>query len=213
MRAFEDGANRPYLHLVDGGVSDNLGMRAILEGFEHLESSPGFRRSMRIDTLRRIVVIVVNSLSNPITDWDRNERPPNDLQLVLKATGVPIDRYSYEAVELLKDMIYRWQTTRDLRAAGAFANAGNPALARAAANVPNIDIFAIDVSFEALADAKERAYLMDLPTSFVLPPESVDRLRAAAGTILRDSTEFQRLVKTMNTSRPPASLAPAIEIR
>ena len=213
MRAFEDGANRPYLHLVDGGVSDNLGMRAILEGFEHLESSPGFRRSMRIDTLRRIVVIIVNSLSNPMTDWDRNERPPNDLQLVLKATGVPIDRYSYEAVELLKDMIYRWQTTRDLRAAGAFANAGNPALARAAANVPNIDIFAIDVSFEALADAKERAYLMDLPTSFVLPPEAVDRLRAAAGTILRDSTEFQRLVKTMNTSRPPASLAPAIEIR
>ena len=213
MRAFQDGVNRPYLHMVDGGVSDNLGMRAILEGFEHLESSPGFRRSMRIDTLHRIAVIVVNSLSNPSTGWDKSERPPNDLQLVLKATGVPIDRYSYEAVELLKDMIYRWQTTRDLRAAGAFANAGNASLARAAANVPNINIFAVDVSFEALIDKQERAYLMDLPTSFVLPAESVDRLRAAAGTILRESPDFQNLVKAMNNARPPATLAPAIDIR
>jgi NTE family protein len=213
MRAFQDGANRPYLHLVDGGVSDNLGMRAILEGFEELEASPGFRRAMRADSLRRIAVIVVNSLSNPSTGWDKSERPPNDLVLTLKAVGVPIDRYSYEAVELLKDMVYRWQVTRDLRAAGAFANAGNPKLARAAADVPNIDVYAIDVSFEALSDAQERAYLMDLPTSFVLPAESVDRLRAAAGKILRESPDFQRLLQEMNTPRPPAKVSPPIEIR
>ena len=32
-----------------------------------------------------------------------------------------------------------------------------------------------------MPDAEEREYLMNLPTSFVLPPEAVDRLRAAAG--------------------------------
>jgi NTE family protein len=213
MRSFQDSANRPYLHLVDGGVSDNLGMRAILEGFEELEASPAFRRSLKVDSLRRIAVIVVNSASNPSTDWDKSERPPNDLVLVLKATGVPIARYSYESVELLKDLVYRWQNTRDLRAAGAFANAGNPNLARAAASVPNIDVYAIDVSFEALQDAQERTYLMNLPTSFRLPPEAVDRLRAAAGEILRTSPDFKRLVNEMNNSKPPESVAPAIQVR
>ena len=32
--AFADGANRPYIHLVDGGVADNVGMRSVLAVLE-----------------------------------------------------------------------------------------------------------------------------------------------------------------------------------
>jgi NTE family protein len=213
MRAFEDGANRPYLHLVDGGISDNLGVRAILEVFEQLELSAGYQRALRIDKVRRIAVFVVNSLSDPETDWDEHERPPNDVQILVKATGVPIDRYSYEAVELLKDTAARWQTVRALRAAGVFANAGNPELAKAAANVPTLDIFSIDVSFDAINDETERRYLKDQPTSFVLPPEAVDRLRAAAGEAIRNSADFKRLVREMSASKPPEPVAPPIQVR
>ena len=100
-------------------------------------------------------MFVVNSLSVPKTDWDGRERPPSTSLILLKATGVPIDRYSYEAVELLKDIIARWQTVRRFREAGAFANAGNPELARAV-DVPDTELYSIDVSFTALQDAKER---------------------------------------------------------
>ncbi len=65
----------------------------------------------------------------------------------------------------------------------------------AAIRVPQAEVYAIDVSFAALPDAKERDYLNQQPTSFVLPPEAVDRLRAAAGTIILASPEFQRLLK------------------
>jgi NTE family protein len=34
-----------------------------------------------------------------------------------------------------------------------------------------------------------------LPTSFALPKAAVDRLRAAAGTIIVSSPDFQRLLK------------------
>ena len=51
------------------------------------------------------------------------------------------------------------------------------------------------MSFAALKDKAELAYLNQQPTTFVLPPEAVDRLRAAAGTIIMASPEFQRLVK------------------
>jgi NTE family protein len=212
MRSFEDGASRPYLHLVDGGVSDNLGVRGILGAFEQAELSPEFQRVL-FNTIRRVAVFVVNSLSDPETAWDRHEGPPNDVQILVKATGVPIDRYSYEAVELLKDTAARWQNVRALRAAGAFANAGNPVLARAAANMPNIDIFSIDVSFDAIPDETEGRYLKDLPTSFVLPPEAVDRLRAAAGEAIRSSPDFQRLVHDMTQAKPIESVAPPIQIR
>ena len=61
--------------------------------------------------------------------------------------------------------------------------------------MPDAEIYAIDVSFAALKDKTELDYLNRQPTTFVLPPEAVDRLRAAAGTIIMDSPEFQRLLK------------------
>ena len=208
MKMFEDSANRPYIHLVDGGVSDNLGMRALLEV---LESAEAGRRMRYLEGVKRIVVLVVNSLSQPAVDWDRSERPPSDVEILIKAAGVPIDRYSYEAIELLKDLIARWQTARAIRASSAFVGGSNPMLSRAS-DVPDIDVFPIDVSFSADPDAAERAYLNDLPTSFVLPPEAVDRLRGAAARILWASPDFQRLMTTLHAAvivPPKPAEAPA----
>ena len=61
-----------------------------------------------LDNVKRIVVVVVNSLSVPKTNWDQSERPPGTFEILIKATGVPIDRYSFETVELMRDMIARW---------------------------------------------------------------------------------------------------------
>jgi NTE family protein len=93
---------------------------------------------------------------------------------------------------LLRDMMARWNMLRRLRESPAFVPSRDPAMA-ALVNVPDIDLYAIDVSFKALKDPVEREYLNQLPTSFVLPPEAVDRLRQAAATIMRDSPEFKRL--------------------
>ena len=98
---------------------------------------------------------------------------------MIKATGVPIDHYSYESMELLKDKKARWQSLRRLRQSEAFANNTDPAIANDLKS-PDIEIYPIDVSFPALTDKAEFEYLNNLPTSFVLPPEAVDRLRAAA---------------------------------
>ena len=61
--------------------------------------------------------------------------------------------------------------------------------------VPDAEIYAIDVSFSQLKDKEEMKYLNKQPTSFFLPSEAVDRLRAAAGEIILESPEFQRLQK------------------
>jgi NTE family protein len=215
LEALGDGARRPYLHLVDGGVSDNVGMRGVLDALELLEALHNAGRPTRLDSARRIIVFVVNSLSTPPTNWDASESPPGVVQVMLKSAGVPIDHYSYESVELLKDMAMRWRTLRLIRDSAAMANNKDPAVA-AALRSPEAEIYAIDVSFPQLEDKAERDYLNQQPTTFVLPDEAVDRLRAAAGTIIMASPEFQRLLKDVGarivTDAPGEGAAAAVPV-
>jgi NTE family protein len=206
-QAFADGIRRPYLHLVDGRVSDNVGMRTVLDSLEILESLYEMGRPTPLDSAKRIIVFIVNSLSSAPTDWDRSENPPGTVDILLKAAGTPIDAFSYESVELLKDTAALWQAMRRIRNSEAYAANKDPAVA-AALHVPDAEIYAIDVSFSALKDKAELDYLNQQPTSFVLPAEAVDRLRAAAGTIIMASPEFQRLMKDVGArvaAEPPAA--------
>ena len=210
-QAFRDSVHRPFLHLVDGGISDNVGMRAVLDALEVLEALHDAGLPSPIDNVRKIVVISVNSLSSPPTKWDESENPPGTVDVLLKAAGTPIDAFSYEAVELLRDTAARWQTLRRIRNSPAYATNKDPAVA-AALRVPEAEIYAIDVSFPMLKDKAELDYLNQQPTSFVLPAEAVDRLRAAAGTIIMDSPEFKRLLKDVGAkivAPPPAAGGPA----
>jgi NTE family protein len=215
LQSYED-ARRPFVHLTDGGLSDNLGMRGVLETLEEAETLSALGQPSPFDHVRRIVVFVVNSRSSPKTDWDQSEHPPGAIPLLIKATGVPIDHYSYESIETMKDMIARWRAMRRLRESASFDANADPAVQELLRS-PNIDLYVIDVSFAALEDNAEREYLNELATSFVLPPEAIDRLRAAARKLVRDSPDFQRLLKDAGaklieggaTSAPPAGRAPA----
>ena len=197
--AFGDSVNRPFLHLVDGGVSDNVGMRAVLDALEVLEALNEAGVPTPLNSVKRIIVFVVNSLSSPPTKWDKSEDPPGTVDILLKSAGTPIDAFSFEAVELLRDTAAQWNSARLIRNSAAMATNKDTAVA-AALRIPNAEIYAIDVSFPALKDKAELDYLNLQPTSFVLPAEAVDRLRAAATTIIMDSPEFKRLLKDVGAT-------------
>ena len=199
LRAYQDGLARPYIHLVDGGVSDNLAMRSILEVLDEFEALRYLGQPTPLDGIRRVAIVVVNSLSKPRTGWDKLVGAPGPIDVLLQATGVPIDYYSFEAIGQARDTAARWRTYRAIRDSGAIADRADPAL-RAVERVPEAELYVIDVSFDALPDPAEREYLNSQPTSFVLSAEAVDRLRAAGREILLQSPDFRRLLADLGAA-------------
>jgi len=209
LQEFRNSKEHPYIHLVDGGLADNLGVRAILEAMEEFETNAAFREAFHLQLTsgerHRVVLIVVNSLAVPKTNWDKSESPPGLASQLLKSSGVPMSRYTAESIDLMKDLVYRWQTERELKILQA--RLAGESEAQADALVPKIDVYGINIGFEQIADPMERNYFMSLPTSFVLKPEEVDRLRAIAATLLHQSEEYQRLLKALGAEPPKEGAA------
>ncbi len=194
LQVYADRTKRPFLHLVDGGVSDNIGVRGALDILGTFESLHAAGIPTPFDHVRNFFVFVVNSLATPPNDWDLHEDPPGTFDVLMKATGTPIDRYSYDTVETLKDIQARWEALRDARDAVSPGSQPSPKL-NFVLRAPDANIYVIDVSFAALTDEAERDYLNRLPTSFSLPDEAVDRLRAAARAAILESPVIQQMFK------------------
>jgi len=194
LQELDDAVEDRYFHLVDGGVSDNLGLRGVLDYLETFEALRGAGQATPLDHVRRIIVFVVNSVSSPSSAWNASETTPGTLAILMKSAGVPIDRYATESIELLRDIDARWTALRQIRDSVAFAKDKDRSL-DFVVNAPNADIYTVDVSFQALKDKSERDFLNQLPTSFVLSDEAVDRLRAAAAKLVLDSPDLREALK------------------
>jgi NTE family protein len=57
----------------------------------------------------------------------------------------------------------------------------------------------VELAFDSLGDPEERHFFNNLPTSFNLPDETVDRLQDAGHRLLRESEDFQRLLDLLRS--------------
>jgi NTE family protein len=144
-------------------------------------------------------VIAVNSRSAPDTDWDQKPAPPSIVPQLIQASSIPIDRFSFESVELLRDIAARWPDRREFESARRI-DAGQ-SRTEAEAAVPKITFDAIDVSFDAIENPAERREFMEMPTTFFLPPESIDRLRELGPAPARLATSIRFCSSALRSSR------------
>ena len=142
--------------------------------------------------------MIVNAHSEPGTKADLDENPPSFVFQLLQASGVPIDRYSFDTVETLKDMatVIKWR--RELRVAQA--RLAGATQAEAEASLPDVTLEVVSISCDEIKDPEERSYFMSLPTSFSLPPEAIDRLNKMAGQLMRQSPDYESVLRQFNAT-------------
>jgi NTE family protein len=183
--SFLDERQKPYFYLVDGGVSDNLGIRAILD---RIMMKGGLREVLeRAEAagVRRIAFIIVDAEVSAKPSWGLGDIPGLGAVLDVSST-VMVNKYNFEMLDLLRRTIRDWQ-------------------AEDAARHKPLDFYIVHVTFDSLPEKKDRDYFHSIPTTLSLSAEQVDRLREAAATLLWGSPEFQRLIRDMGGKRlqPP----------
>lgn len=191
MLPFLDSQKKPYFHLVDGGVADNLGLRAVLERVTLMGDPWTTLKYANLERVHKIVFVVVNAETEIDTKWDRFETNPPFAVKLDSYSSIAIARYNTDTMALLSESFNRWAD--EIRR----GRCGSSKINTEPGSCGDIDFYLVEVKFDALDDEAERHYFKQLPTSFALKPDEVDRLRDAARRILAKSKEFQRLVSDL----------------
>ncbi|MBA4373738.1 MAG: patatin [Thermodesulfovibrio sp.] len=191
IKPYLDSEKKPYLHLIDGGVADNLGLRAIVDRIVFRGDFWKTIRNTHHENVRKVVFMVVNAETQPDSALDRMESPPAFAAMLESYATIAIERYNVETIALLKENLKEWAgQVRAGRCSGR-------TVSTEPGSCGDIEFYMVEVNFDALTDEAERWYFKRLSTSFTLPPEEVDSLRTAARRILSESTEFLRLLQDL----------------
>jgi NTE family protein len=187
-RSYGDPERR-FIHLLDGGLSDNLGLRGALdraiarEQFAPIPSVPW-------KLPRRVALVVVDAHTDQDYGWNANERSLGQAQLLGSLGHVAISHYSFETLELFREVMARLSRER--------TGSGD-------ALPVEIETYVIELHFNQLTNESDRRFFNAVPTSLALPAQTVDRLRQLAAQELAGNAEFRRLVADLRDPSTPTN--------
>jgi len=185
-KTYLDPETKPYIHLIDGGVSDNLGIRSIMES---IAAMGGIREIMKKENMtggRQLVFIIVDAQTQERKKWSLLGEIPGIGAILDASSTIMINKYNFETIDLLRRYSTEW--TNELKQDGN----------------KDVEIYIIHICFDLLPDKNERGYFQEIPTALTLPEEKVDKLRKVAGKLLYAQEPFIRLVKSLGGSIPAA---------
>jgi NTE family protein len=169
--SYRDVERRPYIHLVDGGIADNLGLRAMTDRFETF-AEEGLER-LSDNPPRNILVILVNAQVKPERLLEQTAKKPGASTTMSAFTSAQMDRYNQETLEQLMASIADFEV-------------------RAPARGLNTRVYFAEVAFDQFKSKEVSAFFNSLPTSLELDDTQVDRLIGAGRLLLRHEAEFER---------------------
>jgi predicted acylesterase/phospholipase RssA len=194
LQSYNNASSRPYLHLLDGGVADNIGLRGPLASIRSNDPDLSVLRRINDGAIDHLVVIIVDAKTKQVTEVDKSSSPPGLKTVLTKIATVPLDNYSFDTVQALRDEFKRLEAdSRNYEDCKETLKSACPNAKMPFDPPREVKLYPIYVGFDQIADAKERRYFQTMDTSFYLPDQQVTDLRKIARTLLEKSDEFHKL--------------------
>ncbi|WP_027073666.1 patatin-like phospholipase family protein [Mannheimia granulomatis] len=177
LNLYQDSKERPFIHLVDGGLTDNLGLASVLDISDVIGVDEVYKRAVQLG-VKNVVVINVNAQNEVVSEMDKSANIPGLTDVVNTIINVPIDKTTQITLHRYRQFTDQWNEYADKQA-------------------NKIEMHFVNLGLKALPDGELKQDVLNIGTSFYLPETDVDKLRKAARILLAQSEEYKQALKAL----------------
>ena len=170
-----DKDQRRYVHLVDGGITDNLGLRALYELISVSGGAEATLRKLNKKAPSHVVVISVDASTDPEPAMDHSNAEPSIGETIGAMSDVQLHRYNTSTLELMERSLAQWTK--------AVSTPEHP-----------VKPYFIRIGVRDVESAEHRLFFNKIPTSFALSKEQVDRVARGGKDLLQADASYKQLV-------------------
>ena len=193
-----DPTRTSYLHLADGGVSDNLALRITGGMMENLAQSPQSITARGADRIRRVLVLSIDGEGAQDTSVAQRKAVGGVFSLFGLVSGGQIDRYNFETLTTvtaqLRDAAQALRTARCTRGPMVDGN-----------RCDDVQAELVHISLASMPDGPEKAELLAIPTGLTIQPHDVDLLVAAGQAAITTSEPLRHFLDNYPPLLPSAT--------
>jgi NTE family protein len=198
--------NRRFLHLMDGGIADNIGLRGPVHALTSTDTT-GF--VIQGDVNRRIIkhlmfLVVTAEPGSYSTAIDSRSKLPSILKVFSTVINTPMGNYSFDTIDQLRQTIQNisvaQRTPGECQALGRKAC---PDFTVRGGDQKPVDFYTVVVSFPLVPNVNGlRDRLNAIGTNFALKPGQLDDLVTGASLALRGADDYKRFVQDLGGTTP-----------
>ena len=188
---YQNSAARPYIHLLDGGLTDNLGLHSLLD-YTAIHGDQIYRRISE-GNIHDIIVISVNAQNRLDSTIDQSPNIPGLRDVAAAIINVPIDENTQQSIRNFQRFTDNWNQNR---------RAGERPVA----------LHYINLDLNDLPAGALKKRVLNIGTTFYLPAADIRDLRQSAKILLEQNSVWQNLPGRKGSWHAPA-LAPANQTR
>ncbi len=172
-----------YVHLLDGGIADNLGIFEPYRMLTTQDALPSFLTRINRGDIKKLVFVAINARSFAPSELDQDRATPGMIDMLLASINAPIDRATAGTAAQLRELLdnaFRQIALGDAEKERLFRElAANTAL--------------ISIDFDAIVDADCRRKFHSIPTSWSLTEAQIDAVMKIGPALLGSDPAFDRL--------------------
>ncbi len=174
----------PILRLVDGGVTDNLGVRGSMMSpvaqLGNVSDMAGAFTPEQLQRVRNVLVVVANAQVYHETSWSLQGSEPGLINMLQSSFDAALGILNTETVSIAKREFMMWQDhVNTMRAA----------------DEPKVKVNFAILTFDQITDTAVRERFNAMPSTFRLSPGEVDALVEESGRLLRQSSEYKSFLE------------------
>jgi NTE family protein len=181
LETYYEKESRDYAHFVDGGITDNLGLRAVYEVVQIVGGVDAYYKRTGTKPPRYVALITVNASTDLETVIDKSHKQPSVAETISAMSNIQLHRYNDATQALTDRSMESW--------AELLSTPDNPIMA-----------YNVRVGLMDILHPDDRSFFNQIPTSFSLSEEQVNRLIEAGRELLRNNPNYQRLLEDLGRS-------------